>query len=256
MKKHRLIFIAAVSQMIIFTGYAFAAVPVAATATAPLGLSALGCMLEPSQKVEISSPVSGVLDNVAVKRGDTIRMGQTLFQLKAGVEKAGVELAKVKTEFAKRKLERNQELYKDEILSVHERDEIETELLSAQMELRLKEQELALRSVFSPINGVVVDRLHEQGEYVNVDPVMRLATLNPLHVDLLLPASYFGQIAKGQFLMIKPETAVVESRKAQVIIVDPLIDPASGTFRVQLKMDNPGHKIPAGVRCTAQHINP
>lgn len=245
MKNVQLIMMAAISSACFFS--------VNSTAQA-VNLSALGCMLEPSQKVEVSSPVSGVIDNVAVRRGDAIRMGQTLFQLKAGVERAGVDLAKVKTEFAKRKLERNKELYQDEVLSVHERDEIETELLMAQMELRLKEQELALRTVFSPVNGVVVDRLHDKGEYVNVDPVMRLATLNPLHVDLLLPASYFGQIAKGQSLLVKPETAVTESRKAQVIIVDPLIDPASGTFRVQLKMDNPGHKIPAGIRCTAQLI--
>ncbi len=36
------------------------------------------------------------------------------------------------------------------------------------------------------------------------------------------------------------------------ITVDPLIDPASGTFRVQLVMTNPGNRIPAGLRCSAQ----
>ncbi|MCP4332369.1 MAG: efflux RND transporter periplasmic adaptor subunit [Gammaproteobacteria bacterium] len=215
-------------------------------------LSALGCMLQPSKIVEVSSPVSGVLEDVLVKRGDIVESGNILFRLKAGVQKAGVELARVKTDFAKRNVERNMDLYEDDLLSIHERDEIETELLLSQMELMVKEQELALRTVASPIDGVVVDRLQDEGEYVNVNPVVRLATLDPLHIDLLLPARYFGKIAAGQKLMISAAPAMSKARKANVKTVDPLIDPASGTFRVQLEMSNPGNRVPAGLRCVAR----
>ena len=218
---------------------------------ADVKLSTLGCMLSPSEKVEVSSPVPGVLDTVNVRRGARVAYGDVLFQLKAGVEQAGVELARVKTDFSERKAERNKALYVDDILTVHERDEIETELLLARSELNLREQELALRTVFSPIDGVVVNRMNNEGEYVDVDPVLQLATLNPLHVDLLLPSSYFGKIAVGQKLKIKPELIKKSTRVARVRIVDPLIDPASGTFRVQLEMDNPNNKLPAGLRCSA-----
>ncbi len=224
----------------------------ASSAASQVKLRSLGCMLQPSKIVEISSPVPGVLEEVSVRRGDLVEKGNILFQLKAGVEKAGVELARVKTDFAQRKAERNLDLYEDDLLSIHERDEIETELLLSKMELMLKEQELALRTVASPIDGVVVDRLQDEGEYVNVNPVIRLATLDPLHIDLLLPAEYFGKIAVGQKLLIKAAPAMGKARKAKVITVDPLIDPASGTFRVQLAMTNPGNLIPAGLRCSAQ----
>jgi len=214
-------------------------------------LSALGCMLQPSKQVEISSPVPGVLELVSVRRGDIVEAGNILFQMKAGVEKASVELARVKNEFARRRVERNQDLYEDDLLSVHERDEIETELLLSKMELLLQEEQLALRTVASPIDGVVVERLHDEGEYVSVDPVISLATLDPLHIDLLLPARYFGKIKVGQNLLISAAPAVKKARKARVTILDPLIDPASGTFRVQLEMSNPENRIPAGLRCIA-----
>jgi len=213
---------------------------------------ALGCMLEPSKKVEISSPVPGVIETVTVSRGTLVEAGDTLFALKAGVEKAAVQLARVKTDFARRNVQRNVELYEDDLLSIHERDEIETDLLMAQMELQLQEQELALRTVASPISGVVVDRLLDKGEYVSTDPVLRLATLDPLHVDLLLSSSYFGNIAVDQLLLVAAEPALKEPRSARVKTVDPLIDPASGTFRVQLEMNNPGNQIPAGLRCVVQ----
>jgi len=224
----------------------------ATTVAAQTELPTLGCMLEPSKKVEVSSPVPGVLETVSVKRGDRISAGNTLFQLKVGVEQARVGLAKVKAEFAQRRLERNTELYEEELISIHERDEIETELLLAQMELKLKEQELALRTVVSPLTGVVVDRLRDKGEYVNIDPVIRLATLDPLHVDLLLSSDLFGQISVGQNLLISAAPALMEARGARVTTVDPLIDPASGTFRVRLEMKNSANKIPAGLRCTVR----
>jgi membrane fusion protein (multidrug efflux system) len=222
-----------------------------------LTLLTLGCMLQPSEKVQMSSPVPGVLDSVMVRRGDSIKEGDTLFQLKAGVEREGVQLARIRAEFAERKEQRNQDLdhFDKDILTVFERDEIKTELLIAKSELRLKEQELSLRKVSSPINGVVVNRFNNKGEYVSVDPIMLLATLNPLHVDLLLPSSYFGQINLKQKLLIKPESDMIDALTAEVIIVDPLIDSASGTFRVQLVMINSGNKIPAGIRCTAQMVN-
>jgi len=124
----------------------------------------------------------------------------------------------------------------------------------AKTELQLKEQELDLRRVMSPISGVVVDRFVDKGEYVNVEPVLSLATLDPLHIDLLLPYSYFGSIVTGQELQIRAEPTLIQPRSARVKTVDPLIDPASGTFRVQLTMPNPGNKIPAGLRCSAALI--
>lgn len=231
----------------------FIAIATAAQAK-EIKLQTLGCILSPSDRVEISSPVPGVLDEVTVERGDEISRGEVLFQLKAGVESASVDLARVKAEFSERKVERNQSLFADDILTVHERDEIETELLIAQSELALREQELELRTVRSPIDGVVVERLSTSGEYVNVEPVMEVATLNPLHVDLLLPSKYFGQIEAGQQVKVKPEMIKAKARLAEVSIVDPLIDPASGTFRVQLVMRNPQNELPAGVRCSARLI--
>ncbi len=217
-------------------------------------LSALGCMLAPSEKVAVSSAVPGVLGSVNVKRGARVIEGDILFQLKAGVEQASVELARVKAGFSERKAERNKALYVDDILTEHERDEIETELVMAQSELNLREQELDLRTVTSPITGVVVNRFNNVGEYVNVDPVLELATLDPLHVDLLLPAEYFGQIQVNQKIRIQPETLDFKARTARVSIVDPLIDPASGTFRVRLVMRNPNNLLPAGIRCSASRV--
>lgn len=214
-------------------------------------LELLGCILEPSVKVHVSSPVPGVISDVRVRRGDHVKKGDVLFGLRDGVQAAGVELARVKARFAERKKERNKDLFQGDLLSPYERDEIETEMRIAQSELALKEAELALRIAYSPFSGVITERHFGAGEYVSVDPVISLAALDPLHVDMLLPASYFGRVKQGEILIVHPEAPVNGEYETKVSIVDPLVDPASGTFRVQLVLPNPSVKLPAGVRCSA-----
>ena len=43
-------------------------------------ISTLGCMLEPSKKIEVSSPIASVIDSIPVKRGEKIKKGQLLFK--------------------------------------------------------------------------------------------------------------------------------------------------------------------------------
>jgi multidrug efflux pump subunit AcrA (membrane-fusion protein) len=144
-------------------------------------ISTLGCMLEPSKKVEISSPLASVIEKIPVMRGEKVKKGQLLFKLRSGVESAGVELAFAKSNFAERNALRNAELFGDDLLSNHERDEIETEKLIAAMELKVKQEELAMRTVYSPVDGVVIDRYNSIGEYVSTNPVLDVAADIPQH---------------------------------------------------------------------------
>jgi len=213
-------------------------------------LPALGCTLEPSRRVAVSSAVAGVIAELALDRGATVAAGSPLFRLHDGVERAAVELAEIKAEFAARKLERNSDLLADNLLSDHERDEIQTEKTIAEMELRAAREQLALRTVLSPINGVVVDKLASAGEYVAVDPVLELAQLDPLYVELLMPATLFGSLRMGQSLNVRPGEPIGGEHTAPVVVIDPVIDAASGTFRVRLQLANPRGAVPAGVSCS------
>lgn len=214
-------------------------------------LPAMGCMIEPSMRIDISSPVTGVVDKLAVKLGDGVKRGSRLFSLKSGVEAASVELAKVREEFAQRQVERNDILFRDNLISAHERDEFITELHVAQKELEHAQAVLAQRSIESPINGVVIDRFNDPGEFVGTDPILTLASLDPLKVELVMPYEYFEKIPRQGSIYIYPESPVNGEYQAKITMVDPIIDAASGTFRVRTELSNPKGVVPAGIKCRA-----
>ena len=78
---------------------------------------------------------------------------------------------------------------------------------------------------------------------------MKIASLDPLYVEVIVPASYYGVIKKGALAEIIPEESLGGKYSARVVIVDQVMDAASGTFGVRLVLSNPGEKLPAGVKC-------
>jgi multidrug efflux pump subunit AcrA (membrane-fusion protein) len=50
---------------------------------------------------------------------------------------------------------------------------------------------------------------------------------------------------------IQPDLPETPALQAKIVLVDRVIDTASNSFRVRMDLPNPGHALPAGVRCKA-----
>jgi len=207
------------------------------------------CLVEPYLEVEISSGIPGILDEVLVDRGDFVRDGQVLARLRSDVQEASFELARSRAEFAARRMRRNEELYRKQMISSHEKDELETEAQLLELELREVEERLKLRIIKSPLNGVVVKRFYSPGEFVQDEAILELAQIDPLRVEVAIPVRHYGQIEVGMKADVEWEAPVLGSHKATVMVVDPVVDAASGTIGVRLELPNPKNQLPAGTKC-------
>jgi membrane fusion protein (multidrug efflux system) len=225
-----------------------------AAAKAPKADDELDCMLEPNTKIDISPSVAGVLSDVLVERGDRVKRGQLLAKLVSGPEQAAVQLAQARLEFAERKAARNEDLFKKELISVNEKDEMDTEVSISRAQLKQAQEQLELRQIISPIDGVVVESDKDPGEYVETNPVMTLVSLNPLNVEVVAPAERFGTIKKGMHGKVTIYGPKNGTYDAKVVLIDQIIDAASGTIRVRLALANPKNAIPAGLKCSVKFI--
>lgn len=219
---------------------------------APLLESSITCLVVPSLEVNVGTPEDGVLEYVSAERGDVVKKGQLLARLNAGVQAAALEHSASKARFTARKLNRNQDLHSKQLISKQEVDEMSTEARLAELEYREKSEVLRSRSVFSPINGVVVDRYRHRGDLVKQEKIYRIAQLDPLYIETVLPTRYFSRVKVGQTYSV--DMAVIGQKvSARTISVDKVIDPASGTFRVRLLLPNPKYELPAGIRCSVHY---
>jgi len=221
----------------------------------PLEEGQLSCLLEPSNEIKVSSQATGVAKHINAERGGRVKRGQLLVSLETGLERAFLELAKARYEFAKRKVNRNKELIDKELLSSHESDELLTELMIASLEVRKAEENLKQRSVYSPVDGIVKERNISPGEYVGIEPLLTLVVLDPLHAEVVMSAEYYGTIKKGTEVEIYPDDQEDNVYSGKVKIVDQVIDAASNTFGVRVELQNSKLKLPAGLKCKVRFID-
>ena len=209
------------------------------------------CLIEPHVVVNVGSAVDGIIEAVLVDRGDTVKAGQVVARLMSGVELAAVDLRKAKAEFGARKATRNEDMAKKQLISPQEKDELDTERVMSEAELKRDQEALKQRTILSPINGVVVERFLSRGELVRQDKarILKLAQLDPLNVELVMPSASYGSIRAGMVGEVSVATPVRGTYKAKVTIVDRTVDAASGTFGVRLELPNPGLRIPSGLKC-------
>jgi len=186
----------------------------------------LTCLIHPYQTITMTSPVAGMLESIAVDRGDVVKEGQVLATLDTSVERAMGAVAHAHAELSNRRL--------------------------ADLELNRTTAEIALRTMKSPINGVVVERYMHPGEFPKQERILKLAQIDPLRVEAYAPVSLLGKISVGMQAVVKPEEPVKGEFPAKVTVVDRVVDAASGTFGVRLELPNPELKLPAGLKCTVR----
>ncbi|MDI1244059.1 MAG: efflux RND transporter periplasmic adaptor subunit [Rhodoferax sp.] len=255
------------------------AVAVLACGAGPVWANPYECLIEPNQTVELRSSVEGVIEKVLVKRGERVRAGQLLVELESSAERSAVDMARFRAEaggrlaaaknrfdYASKKQTRSAELHAQNFVSAQVRDESDAEKRITESELRDAQENAELaryeyrhaqdllnrRLLRSPFNGVVMDRMLNPGDLAEAGtgrkPILKLAQVEPLRVEVVLPIAAYGKLKSGDSAEVVPE-GLGGRYGAKVSVIDSVFDSASGTFGARLELPNTAGKLPAGIRC-------
>ena len=243
----------------------------------------LDCIIQPSETVDVGSAVAGVVESIHAYRSDLVSKGDVVVELKSSVERATLELARTRATlntaiklrqesaaFGHVTQQRKQELLQKAVISRHEMDQLKTETRIAELQVRQEKDNkriaglefiraqavLQQRTIRSPVTGVVMERFKSVGEYVEDGPLLRIAQLDPLHVEVIVSVDYLGRIVPGMTAEVTLNLLGSGTYLATVERVDRVADAASGTYGVHLSLSNPEYKIAAGLRCEVNFLPP
>ena len=173
-------------------------------------------VLQWSHRVELSAPVSGVVQTVNVDVGDQVRKGQVLlvldgaiYQAKVAEIQAGITRLDAEAAEAKRDLVRVEELYNRTVVATADLDQAklrntraESMLAEARASLRQNQKVLNDTIVRAPFDAVVVVRQVEPGMSVaaGLQPqiLLILAKSGEMLARLYLPATQLDKLKAGQ----------------------------------------------------------
>lgn len=242
----------------------------------PAPIQALACLIQPARVAEVGSAVIGVVESIEVERGDTVRNGQVLARLRADVERASTDAVRSRAQsqaelraavaardLAQLRLERARTLKESNFVSAqaveqahaelkvaHERvGQVRDALRTASREVAVSDAQMSQRVLRAPFDGVVVERYANPGERFEEKPLLKIAAISQLRVEVVAPTALFGTLQLGRQVTVQPELPGAKPRSARITQIDRVLDPASNTFRLRLELPNADHALPAGLRC-------
>ncbi len=261
------------------TGNDQAAVPVTVSAVVRREfqdkISAVGT-LKARETGLLSPKVAGNVEAVLVDIGEkvqtdqvVIRIDRTNFELAVNrasaalaTAKSAVSLATVRLQHADKEFRRASSLLAEKVIPQGRFDKAEAAYKAARQALatakdQRNQAEVALQTAMqhlkdtqirSPISGVVVERNVEIGQSVAPGaPLLRILDQSTLKADIDLPESDFARIAAGTPAVIQVDAFQGQLFPGKVVLVNPMVDRKTRTFRVRIESPNPTSKLVDGM---------
>jgi RND family efflux transporter MFP subunit len=224
-------------------------------------------VLDWSQRAVFSTPVSGVIESVAVDPGERVAAGDTLLQLdqrpfNTALNDARAQLRKheLLREEARRELERTRELYERTVISIHDLQlgEIafataESDYSSAVARLNkatLEQEQSILRAPFAGMALAV--HVSAGMTVINTQLATPLVTLvqdRPMHALAQVDAATLSGLAVGQAVTVKVNNSTFNGT-VRLIGMEP---DSNGRYTLTVAFDPGEQALRAGL---AAHIEP
>jgi membrane fusion protein, copper/silver efflux system len=95
--------------------------------------------------------------------------------------------------------------------------------------------------IYTPLSGIVIDKLVQQGQYVNVgDVLFTIADLSRVWVELDMYDNEITSVHLGQAVEIRPSAEPVKPVMGRVNFIYPFHDPKTHTVKVRVEIPNHG----------------
>jgi len=200
--------------------------------------------LTPSSDANINARTAGVVRQILHEEGDDVKAGDVLLLLEDDDQKLRLKQAQQNLASSEREFKRLSKMKSAGAVSPNEWETANNNFQTAKTEVELAELALSYTRVAAPFDGRVVWREIDLGAHVsNGDLLFRMMAIDPLLIRVHVPANRIGKVAKGQTVDLTVDS-VPQALQAVVELVSPIVDPATGTVKVTLKLE----KYPAGVR--------
>lgn len=195
--------------------------------------------LEADREADVVAKTSGVVLEILVEEGDPVAEGQVVARLDR--ERLELELARAEATLGRLEndLRRTRELFEKKLISSEAYEKAKFDVDQERAGFEMARLELSYTDVRAPIAGVISERLVKVGKLVGLhEALFRVHDFDPLLAILHVPERELATLRTGQQARLAVDALASESFTGRVARISPVVDPATGTFKVTVEMDN------------------
>lgn len=204
--------------------------------------------LEVEAQAQVRAKVGGEIVEILAEEGDLVKAGTLLARLDGDRLRLELERQRANVRRLEQEYARNVELHQRGLVSAGAFEGMQYELESLRAALRLAQLELSYTEIRAPFAGVVSARHVKRGNTVTMNQELFTVTdLDPLIAYLHVPEKEFNRLAAGQSAVVVADALPGQSFAATISRISPVIDPATGTFKVTVEVADASQQLKPGM---------
>jgi len=196
----------------------------------------------------VIAKVGGEVREIYIEEGDDVKKGQILARLDG--DRLRLEQKQTEANLSKlqRDYQRNVDMNERGLISEGDFEKIRFEMEALEATNSLAKLQLSYAEIRSPIDGVVSERFIKVGNTLEIEaPAFQVTSLEPLISYLHVPEREFRRIVPGQHAALVIDALGGDVFQATVARVSPIVDPATGTFKITIEVSDATRRLKPGM---------
>jgi len=141
--------------------------------------------MEANSEINIAAEAQGTITSLNAELGQEKSKGSIIATIDDKLKKLAVQTASISVAKLKKDLERYKNLYQGGTITEQQLNEAQNSYDNSEIQLEQAEKQLSDATIKSPISGIVIKKLIEKGEYVNIGaPVATIVDISKLKIKL------------------------------------------------------------------------
>jgi len=187
----------------------------------------------------ISSEVSGIVDTINFKSGDTVAAGTLLASLRPNNDQAVLAQFKATANLDEITYRRDVKQLAADAVSQAQVDTDRATLASAQAQVQAQQAAMDEKQIKAPFAGTLGIRQVDIGQYLSAGTqIVTLQQLNPLFVDFYMPEQNLADISAGQAVHVTIDAFPHQNFTGTISAINSAVDETTRTVQVRATIQN------------------
>ena len=217
--------------------------------------------LKPYEEVTVSSEVDGIVRKIMVEEGSRVEAKTLLavindidYTLELKRSDAALRQAQSNLDNAKSEFKRKDTLYKEELITKQQFDDVSTRLALAEADLErakatleTSRERLARTKVYSPLVAAVKEKKVSVGDYVrNGTPLLQLIKVDPLKLNFTISEKDVAGLKIGQEVVFTVDAFPGKQFEGRVSLLYPNVEERTRTLQAEAIVPNRNQVLKPG----------
>lgn len=201
----------------------------------------LSSNLETEIQADVYPKVQGIVENILAEEGQFVNKDQIMLKLEAKEYEIAEKKAQVEYKKQLSNFERLKDLHAEKLLSEEEFEQAKYTQETALYTWQDAKLQLDYTSIRSPISGWVGERLTKIGARIQpTDKLFSVVNNSEMIAVVYVPEKNIGELEKNKLAIITSDHLGDKQFAGWIKRISPVVDPASGTFKVTVGLKSDG----------------